>query len=43
MVEKTINAETKASLQPPFGTREIDSRCPKGYKPLAKKNKDKAN
>ncbi len=40
MVEKTVNAEAKASLQPPSGTRKIDSRCSKGYRPLVKKDKD---
>lgn len=43
MIEKTVNTEVKTSLQPPFGTREIGSRCPKGYRPLAKKDKDKIN
>ena len=42
MVEKAIDAEAKASLQPPSGTRKIDSRCPERYKPLVKKNKDNA-
>ena len=39
MVEKTINTETKANLQPPSRTREIDSKYPKGYKLLATKKK----
>ncbi len=42
MVEKAIDIEAKASLQPPSGTREIDSRCPKGYRPSVKKDKDDA-
>ncbi len=42
VVEKVVNAEAKANLQPPFGTREIDSRCPKGYRLLVKKDKDDA-
>ena len=40
VVEKTVNAEAKTGLQPPSGTRKIDSRYPKGYKLLVKKNKD---
>lgn len=43
MVEKAVNVEAKASLQPLFKTRKIYSRYLKGYRPLAKKNKDKAN
>lgn len=43
MVEKTINTEVKVSLQPLFRTRRIDFRCPKSYRPLAKKVKDKAS
>ncbi len=43
VVEKAVNAEAKASLQPPSGTREIDSRCPKGFRPSVKKDKDEAN
>ncbi len=42
MVEKAINAEAKASLQPPSGTRGINSRYPKRYRPLVKKDKDDA-
>ena len=30
---RATNAEAKAGLQPPSGTREIDSRCPKGQRP----------
>ncbi len=40
IVEKAIDVEVKANLQPPFGTKEIDSRCPKKCRPLVKKNKD---
>ena len=40
MVEKAVDAKAKASLQPPSGTKKIDSRCPKRYKPLVKKDKD---
>ncbi len=42
MGQKVVDIEAKASLQPPSGTREIDSRCPKRYKPLVKKDKDDA-
>ena len=42
MLEKAVDAEAKASLQPPSGTRKIDSRCPKRYKPSVKKDKDDA-
>ncbi len=37
VVEKAGDAEAKANLQPPFYIREIDSRCPKGHRPSAKK------
>ncbi len=40
VVEKAVNTEVKANLQPSSGTREIDSRCLKEYRPLVKKNKD---
>ncbi len=43
MVEKAVDVKAKASLQPPSGTRKIDFRCPKGYKPSVKKDKDDAN
>lgn len=43
MVEKAIDVEVRASLQPLSGTREVDFRCPKGYKPSAKKEKDEVN
>ncbi len=43
MVEKDIDIEAKANLQPPFGTREINSKCPRGYIPSIKKDKDNAN
>ena len=42
MVEKVVNAETKAGLQPHSIIREIDSRCPKKYRPLVKKDQDNA-
>ena len=40
VVEKTVDVEAKAGLQPLFGTKKIDSRCPKGYRLLIKKDKD---
>lgn len=43
MVKKAINTKAKASLQPSSGTREINSRYPKKYKPLVKKDKNDAN
>lgn len=30
LVEKAIDAEAKASLQPPSSIREMDQRCPRG-------------
>ena len=42
VVKKAVDVEAKASLQPSFETREIDSRCPKRYKPLVYKDKDDA-
>ena len=43
MVEKAVNIEAKASLQPLSKIRKIDSKYPKDYRPLVKKNIDKAN
>ncbi len=40
VIEKTVNTEAKAGLQLSSGTKEIDSRCPKGYRPSVKKDKD---
>ena len=40
IIEKTIDVEAKTSLQPLFGTRKINSKCPKRYKSLVKKDKD---
>ncbi len=37
MVEKISDVEAKANLQPPFYIRKIDSRYPKGHRPLTKK------
>ena len=42
VVAKAVDIEVKASLQPPFETRKIDFRYPKGYKPLVKKDNDDA-
>ena len=43
VVEKVGDAKAKANLQPPFYVREIDSKCPKDYRPLVKKNKEDAH
>ncbi len=43
MVEKANDVKAKANLQLLFYISEIDSRCPKGYRPLVKKDKDDAN
>ena len=40
MVEKVVNAKTKAGLQLHSMIREIDSRCPKKHRSLVKKDKD---
>ncbi len=42
-MEKVVNVEAKANLQPLFKMKKIDSRCSKGYRPLVKKDKDDAN
>ena len=42
VVEKAIDIKAKASLQPHFGTREIDSRYAKRYRPSVNKDKDDA-
>ncbi len=39
-MEKAGDAEAKANLQPPFYVKDIDARCPKGYRPSAKKDKE---
>ena len=39
-VEKAVNAEAKALLQPSSSTREIDSKCPRGNRPAKKEEKD---
>ncbi len=40
MVEKAGDIEAKANLQLPFYVRKIDSKYPKGHRPLAMKNKE---
>ncbi len=40
VIEKAGDVEVKENLQLPFYIREIDSRCPKSYYLLAKKDKD---
>ncbi len=43
VVEKAVNEEAKARIQSPSKTKKIDSRYPKSYWSLDKKNKDDAN
>ncbi len=43
VVKKAINMEAKSNLQLVSGTKEIDSRCLRHYRPLVKKDKDDAN
>ena len=43
MVKKTIDIKVKASLQLLSRIRKIDFKCPKGYRPSAKKEKNKAS
>ena len=43
MVEKTVDAKAKTSLLLPPGTKKIDSKYPKNYKLLAKRDKNKTN
>lgn len=43
VMEKTVDAESKASLQPLSGIREIDSRCSKSYRLSSKKEKDEVS
>ncbi len=38
-MEKAGDAEAKTNLQPLFYVRDINTRCPKGHRPLAKKDK----
>ena len=43
VIEKTVDVEAKASLQPLSRIKEINFRCLKGYRLLVKKEKDKAS
>ncbi len=43
VIKKIVNIEAKANLQPASGTRKINSKCQKDYKPLVKKDKDNVN
>ncbi len=43
MVEKAIDAKVKVNLQPLSRTKEINSKCLKGYRLLVKKNKHDVN
>ena len=40
VVDKTVDAEAKASLQALSGTREMDFWCPQGQRPIKKQDKD---
>ncbi len=40
MLEKASDVEAKTNLQSPFYIREIDFRCPKSFRLLAKKDKE---
>ncbi len=40
MVKKIGDVEVKVNLQPPFYVRDIDTRCPKSHRLLAKKDKE---
>ncbi len=39
-MEKAGDAKAKTNLQSPFYVRDIDARCPKGHRSLAKNNKE---
>lgn len=41
--EKAVNVEAKTSLQLSSEARKTNFKCPKGYRPLAKKEKVEAN
>ena len=43
IVDKTVDAEVKGSLQALSGTKEIDSQCLWGQRPTKKDNKDSRN
>ena len=40
VIDKTVDAKAKASLQALSGTKEIDSWCPQGQRPTKKDDKD---
>ena len=40
VVDKTVDAEAKASFQAPFGTREVDFWCSRGQRPTKKDDND---
>ena len=42
MIEKVIDIKAKASLQPHLMIKEINFKCPKGHRPLVKKDKNNA-
>lgn len=43
MIEKVVDVEAKASLQPPFRTRKIDFRCSKNHRSSVRRDKNDAN
>ena len=43
MVEKAGDIKANPNLQPLFYIKEIDSKCPKGYRSLVKKDKTNGN
>ena len=43
MIENVVNGKVNTSLELLFKTKKINSRYPKDYKPLAKKEKNKAS
>ncbi len=40
VVEKAGDVEAKANLQPSFYVKDINTKCPKGHRPSAKKDKE---
>ena len=43
MIKKIVDTEAKASLQPSFRTKKIESKYLKDYRPSVKKDKDDIN
>ena len=39
-MKKAGDVKAKANLQLPFYVKDINTRCPKDYRPLAEKNKE---